>query len=156
MNALGMDLSQEGIRRAAETYGHTGAKFMVGDVRYLPEENLFDCVYSRSLSLYNQMSFVEDRTVTDLLMRHVRPGGVLIFDYYTKLNTRTKSPDWLYHSMDAAKRHFSCYPGGRVYFSLRLDAILLGTLTFSISDVNAVVSRITGIGGDLIAIAPKN
>jgi SAM-dependent methyltransferase len=156
MNALGIDLSPEGIKRAKETYSYTGAKFAVENIQNLQSFNdHFDCVYSRSLTLYNRSDFSEDRSVSDLLMRYVKPGGVLIFDYYTKLAPTKRSPDWLYHSLDAAKKHFSFYPGAKVYFSLRLDTVILGKVSFATSRVNAYASRVTGMGGDLVAIVPK-
>jgi SAM-dependent methyltransferase len=156
MKALGVDISPEGVRQARKLYGAMpNAEFNVGDVCRLAYTNEFDCVYSRSCSLYNRDNFAEDRSVSDALLKYVKPGGVLIFDYYTNLCPRKKSSAWLYHSVAAARKHFSHYPGGEVYFSLRVDTLLLGSRSFSMSALNIVAGRFTGIGGDLVAIVPK-
>ena len=154
MKALGVDISPEGVKQARKNYG-AEAEFVVGDVCRLPYKNQFDCVYSRSCSLYNRDNFAEDRTVSDALLKYVKPGGMLIFDYYTNLCQRKKSAAWLYHSVAAARKHFSHYPGGKVYFSLRIDALLLGSRSFSLSGLNILAGRFTGIGGDLVAIVPR-
>ena len=156
MKALGVDVSPEGVRQARKNYGAMpNAEFTVGDVCRLAYKNEFDCVYSRSCSLYNRDNFAEDRSVSDALLKYVKPGGVLIFDYYTNLCPRKKSAAWIYHSVAAARKHFSRYPGGKVYFSLRVDTLLLGSRSFSLSAFNIVAGRFTGIGGDLVAIVPK-
>lgn len=154
LKALGVDISAEGVNQAKKNHGD-GLEFEVGDVCNLPYENVFDCVYSRSCSLYNRNNFAEERGVSDALLKYVKPGGVLIFDYYTNLGAREKSESWIYHSAGSAKKHFSHYPGANVYFSLRVDALLLGGFSFSLSNLNIFASRVTGIGGDLIAIVPK-
>lgn len=154
MRALGVDISPEGVRQARENYG-ADAEFSVGNVCKLPYKNEFDCVYSRSCSLYNRNNFAEDHSASDALLEYVTPGGVLVFDYYTNLCPRKKSAAWLYHSVASARKHFSHYPGGEVYFSLRIDALLLGSRSFSLSGLNTLVGRFTGIGGELVAIVPK-
>jgi SAM-dependent methyltransferase len=155
---LGVDISGEAVRTAEREYGSKGATFEVGDVTSLPFFKTFDCVFVRGCSLYNSQSFQRDRTTTDILLKYVRSGGFLIFDYYTKINPRRKSATWTYHSIAETKQHFSVYPGAQVYFSLRFDALLLRRLAFTrVSTVlNAFVSRITGIGGDLVVLIPND
>jgi hypothetical protein len=80
---------------------------------------------------------------------------VLIFDYYTNLCARKKSSAWRYHALDEARRHFSAYANSRVYFSVRLDTLVLGRHAFAFTGLNALASRISGIGGELIAIVHK-
>jgi SAM-dependent methyltransferase len=155
MDSLGADLSAEGVAQARNFYGKSGAKFEVGDALRLPYASTFDCVYSRSCSLYNRPDFAEQREVTDALLGYVRPGGVLIFDYYTNLCARKPQDSWRYHSLDEARRHFSAYPGSRVYFSLRFDTLLLGRHAFGFSGVSALGSRISGVGGELVAMVRK-
>jgi SAM-dependent methyltransferase len=156
MESLGADLSAEGVAQARNVYGKTGAKFEVGDALRLPYAATFDCVYSRSCSLYNRPDFAEQRAVTDTLLGYVRPGGVLIFDYYTNLCARKQGGSWRYHSMNEARRHFSQYPGSRVYFSLRFDTLLLGSFAFGLSGLSALGSRISGAGGELVVLVRKN
>jgi SAM-dependent methyltransferase len=157
MEALGVDISVEGIRRASQDYGSSGAKFEVGDVMSLPYKNTFDCVFVRSCSLYNSGDFEAKREVTDVFLGYLKEGGVLIFDYYSKLSPCKRSVTWRYLSFASVKRHFSCYPESRVFFSLRLDAILLNSLALSlpITRVAVLASWGTGIGGELLAIVRK-
>jgi SAM-dependent methyltransferase len=155
LDALGVDISVQGIKQATANHGPGGAQFAVGDVCNLPCAGAFDCVYTRSCSLYNESNFAEDRHITEALLKYVKPGGVLIFDYYTNLCPRKKSEAWIYHSMAATKQHFAHYSGSKVFFSLRLDTVVLGSFAFSLSRANAMASRISGLGGDLIAIVPK-
>jgi len=153
--ALGADLSAEGVAQATRRYGPSGAKFEVGDALRLPYAAMFDCVFTRSCSLYNCPDFAERRDVTEALLRYVRPGGVLIFDYYTNLCARKTGGAWRYHSVAEARRHFAAFAGSRVCFSVRLDTLLLGHHAFGLSGVNALASRVAGIGGELVALVPK-
>jgi SAM-dependent methyltransferase len=155
LKTLGVDISAEGISHAKKNQDGSGAEFEVGDVCNLPYENAFDCVYSRSCSLYNRTDFAENSDTSDALLKYVKPGGMLIFDYYTNPGAREKSKSWIYHSAASVEKHFSRYPGTEIYFSLRFDTLLLGRFSFSLSDMNILASRATGIGGDLIAIVPK-
>jgi SAM-dependent methyltransferase len=155
LDALGADLSAEGVAQAARRYGASGAKFEVGDALRLPYPAAFDCVFTRSCSLYNFPDFAERREVTETLLGYVRPGGVLIFDYYTNLCVRKAGGSWRYHSLAEARRHFGAFAGSRVCFSMRLDTLLLGRHAFGLTGVNALASRVTGIGGELVAFVPK-
>ncbi|MGH7950550.1 MAG: class I SAM-dependent methyltransferase [Limisphaerales bacterium] len=156
LSVKGVDISAEGICQAREHYGSDGAKFEVGDICNLPYEDMFDCVYSRSCSLYNRNNFDQDRSISDALLKYVKPGGTLVFDYYSNLCARKKSASWIYHSVSSVRQHFSPYPGAKVYFSLRIDTALLGSAAFYLTNLNMLTSRITGIGGDLIAIVQKS
>jgi len=157
MRTLGVDISSEAIRMATGKYGSSGATFEVGDVEHLHFENSFDCVFVRGCSLYNSEDFAANQRVTDGFLRYAKPGGVLIFDYYTNLCTRKKSKSWQYHSVAAAKRHFSGYTGAEVYFSLRLDTLLFGRFAFSriMSQFGKLFSSTTGFGGDLVVFVPR-
>jgi SAM-dependent methyltransferase len=85
MEAFGVDISGEAIRSANGEYCFSGVKFEVGDVKNLPYSNAFDCVFVRSCSLYNSLAFEEDGEVTEVFLRYVKQGGVLIFDYNSRL-----------------------------------------------------------------------
>jgi SAM-dependent methyltransferase len=157
MKATGVDISVEAIRSATQQYGSDGARFEVADVTRLPYKNEFDCAFVRSCSLYNAEGFEVNREVSDLFLGYVKQGGVLIFDYYSRLGSRKISKTWRFHSLAAVKKHFSCYPEARVFASLRLDAILLGSLALSdpITRLAALASWSTGIGCELVAIVRK-
>lgn len=154
LDALGVDLSAQGIAQA-KSAPSGGARFEVGDALHLPYQSDFDCVFTRSCSLYNHPDFASRRDVTDALLRYVRPGGLLIFDYYTNLCPRKPRDAWRYHSLPDARRHFAPYTGARVCFSLRLDTLLLGRYAFGFGPLNALVSRLAGLGGELVAFVPK-
>jgi SAM-dependent methyltransferase len=155
--ALGVDISGEGIRAAQREYGSSRAHYVVGDVRRLEFHRQFDCVFTRSCSLFNSEAFQNLHDVTNALLTYVAAGGILIFDYYTKLSRWKASSSWVYHSLSAVQKHFSHYPQAEVFFSLRFDSIILGRLAFTypVSSINATISRCTGIGGELVAFVRK-
>jgi 2-polyprenyl-3-methyl-5-hydroxy-6-metoxy-1,4-benzoquinol methylase len=157
LKAVGVDISPEGIRSAERDYSFSGAKFEVGDVLSLECEGAYDCVFARGLSVYNSNDFEGTRDITDVLLAYLKPGGVMIFDYYTNLCRRRKSQSWIYHSLADAKKHFSLYPGATVYFSLRIETLLFGSwaLSFPFTLLAAFISRSGGIGGELIAFVPR-
>jgi SAM-dependent methyltransferase len=130
---------------------------VAGDALNLPFEQQFDCVFTRSCSLYNREEFSLDDAVSRRLLDYVKPGGVFIFDYYSKLHPGKRSETWLYHSMADVRKHFSRLGDARTYFVLRLDAVLLGSLSLTRpwSALAAAASRLTGAGGELVAIVRK-
>jgi SAM-dependent methyltransferase len=158
LQAVGVDLSDVGISAARNIYTHSGARFETGDILNLAYKDEFDCVFTRSCSLYNSESFENDYHVTDVLYGYLRKHGILIFDYYTKLNAAKPSPDWIYHSVSDIQTHFSRYPRAKIYFSLRLEASLLGRLSFTRlnSFLCQHVSRLIRAGGELVAFVPKD
>jgi len=153
----GVDLSPEGIAAAQRQYGKQVERFLVGDVMDLPFVDCFDCVFTRSCSLYNDATFASRTDATDRLLSYVKPGGVFIFDYYSKLSARKSSDSWRYHSLDDLRRHFARYPGATILFSLRFDALLLGSLALRepVSSLSAAASRWSGLGGELVAIVRR-
>lgn len=156
-DVLGVDFSVEGIN-AAKTRPRKGRiAYDTGDILSLPYKDAFDCVYCRSCSLYNNANLERSYFVTEALLGYVKPGGVLIFDYYTKLSRRQRSSSWTYHKLAEVRHHFARYPRARVYFSLRVEAGLFGVLTLSrpITTVNALISSVTGLGGEAVAMVWK-
>jgi SAM-dependent methyltransferase len=157
MLTLGVDLSSIGIAIAERTYGSSIAKFQIGNILELPFEKKYDCVFTRSCSLYNTDTFSSCTRVTDQLLRYVKPGGVLIFDYHTRLVGNLPSANWRYHNIAEAIKHFSRYPVAEVYFSLRLETCLIGKFGFSplSSRFSQHLSRTLGIGGELVAFVRR-
>jgi SAM-dependent methyltransferase len=158
LDAVGADISSEGVAAARREFHGVGIDFVVGDVLSLPFEQQFDCVFTRSCSLYNLPDFPVNAGISSSLMKYVKPGGVFVFDYYSRLGGSRQSPDWKYHQLDDVRRHFSNFQSAQCYFSLRAESIFLGRFAFSrpVSVVAEVVSRISGIGGELVAIVRKN
>jgi SAM-dependent methyltransferase len=159
LNAVGVDVSAAGVSSARDIYSSSGAKFEIGDILKLGWRKQFDCVFTRSCSLYNSQEFETKHGVTDRLLSYLRPNGILIFDYYSKpcATAPTKSQQWIYHSLESVQNHFSRYPGAEVYFSLRIETMLLGRLAFSrqVSRACAWLSYRMGVGGELIAFVRK-
>ena len=157
LNPVGVDISAEGIRSAERDYGFSGATFERGDVLSLKYIAAFDCVFARGLSLYNSKEFSRSHHITDALLKYLKPDGVMIFTYHTNLCARRKSETWIYHSFSEAKKYFSSYPGATVYFTIRIETLLFGSLAFRIpfTRLCALISRITGIGGELVAFIPR-
>jgi SAM-dependent methyltransferase len=157
LKSVGVDISEEGIRFAEREYGKSGAIFAVGNVLSLGCEGHYDCVFVRGLSLYNSTEFKRTRSTTDILLTYLKPGGVLVFNYHTKLSPKRKSETWVYHSLSDVAEHFSAYPGARIYFSLRVETLVLGTwaFCFPFTFSTALISRTTGVGGELIVFVPR-
>jgi SAM-dependent methyltransferase len=157
LDALGVDISAAGVASAREMYRSSGAKFELGNVLELGWKDEFDCVFTRSCSLYNSGEFEAKRGVTDQLLSYLRPGGILIFDYYSRLGATGESREWIYHSMASVQNHFSHYPGAEVYFSLRVETMLLGKFSFSrqVSGLCATLSNRLGVGGELVVFLRK-
>lgn len=157
-SVLGVDLSESGIAAASTTYASTRARFLVGDVLALQEQEQFDCVFTRSCSLFNRVDFADDPSASAALLRYVRPGGVLIFDYYSRLRRPSRESGWRYHSVADVERHFSRLGTAEIFFSLRFDASLLGSHAFtaSWSRIAQFGSVLLGLGGELVAIVRTN
>ncbi len=158
LSAVGVDLSEVGISSAKRVYGSSGAEFEVGDILRLNKLDTFDCVFTRSCSLYNSDLFENDLRPTEALYSYLKTGGVLIFDYYTKLKPGLHSPAWVLHSVERVHKHFSRFLGAQIYFSTRLETIVLGGLSFCRLSSNLCenVSRLSGLGGELVAFVPKS
>jgi SAM-dependent methyltransferase len=157
LKAVGIDISAEAVRSAEKRYGVSGARFEVGEFSVRPG-GTYDCVFVRSLSAYNTEDFRCDHTATDALLTLLSPGGVLIFDYNTKLSPKAKSETWNFHSVADVRRHFSSYPGAEVYFLLRIETLVLGSWAFRLplTRLSAFISQRTGIGGELIAFVRRS
>lgn len=158
LDTTGVDLSSVGIASARKIYARSGARFEVGDILDLNWGCEFDCVFTRSCSLYNSALFQTQQDVTDTLLGYIREGGTLIFDYYTRPNSYRLGGKWIYHSVAAARRHFSKYNKAPVYFSLRLETVLFRKFSFSppVSRLCELFSRFTGLGGELVAFVQKS
>ncbi len=154
----GVDVSAAGIEAANTRFGNKTTSFRTGDIMSLPYNSTFDCVYCRSCSFYNEHDLQRLHSVSDALLSYVKPGGVLIFAYYTKLSPRKTSSYWRYHQLAPIRQHFARYPYAEVYFSLRFEAILFRswTCTSALTRLNSLVSRFTGLGGEAIAMVRKS
>lgn len=157
MRVTGIDISETGIRTARESYGSLDIEFLVGDVNAISIEKKFDCVFTRSLSLYNNSDFATRREVTEALMKYVKPGGIFIFAYNTNLSASKANSDWCYHTLQDVRRHFCNYRGAKCLFTLKIEAIILGKYALNrlFSRVDAALSSALGVGGEIVCIVPK-
>ncbi len=153
-----VDISETGIRAACKSYGGSDIRFIVGDINTFPVGDAFDCVFVRSFSLYNVEDFSRSHSVTDRLMRYVKPRGALIFAYNTNLKFANSDGPWRYHTLKQARQHFASYPNVRCFFTLKIDTLILRRLAFNplVSIVNSILSRALGIGGDIVCIVRKD
>lgn len=158
MRVLGIDISEIAIGKAKEMYGSSGTEFIVGDPLDISFPEKFDCVFARSFSPYNNDDFQINTNVTELLLHHVKEGGTFIFAYNTKLCSRKKSEAWRYHTMAEATNHFSAYCNARTYFISKFDTTVVGKFAFTsfVTRINILLSKGTGLGGDLICILKKD
>jgi len=158
LKPLGVDVSLELIQSAKENHEAKGASFEVGDAVSLLHEGEFDCVFVRGLSLYNCDDLQRTHQVTKSLLRYLKPTGVLIFAYGTNLCPRKKKASWAYHCLPDTRAYFSTYPASTVYFSLRLETLVLGSWAFSrpLTFLASIISRAFGTGGELIAVVPRS
>lgn len=156
-SAVGLDITETGIASASRKYEGSGATFVVGDLHHAPFDHGFDCVFTRSCSLYNMQGFPGSRETTDALLKLVKPGGVFIFQYNTRLRQEPADAGWIHHSAEDLRRHFSAYPGAVTYLSIRMNALLLGPLAFTakVSWISERLAELFGVGVELVAIVPK-
>lgn len=157
MDVLGIDLSETGIRQALSHYKSNKLHFIVGDAFNAPVLIEFDCVFARALSLYNTDNVEQIRSITRILMEHVKPNGLFIFLYSTNFHSRKWSDTWRHHNLDDIMHFFSDYQDKLVYFSSKVDCLLFGKLAFNkvFSYMNMFASRIFGLGGELVCFIRK-
>jgi SAM-dependent methyltransferase len=157
MKVYGMDISESGIYSARRTYGLLGIEFVVADFHAFPFQAPFDCVFTRSFSLYNTDDFPWDRSVTDRLLNHVKQGGIFIFVYNTNLDASKKNMTWRYHTLKQVQQHFSVYKNVETFFAVKVDTLLIGKYAFNFlsTGINTVLSRSFSLGGDLVCIVRK-
>lgn len=156
IKAHGVDPSETGINVARTLYGNDNVRFSVGDVKTIESTETFDCVFVRSCSLYNNAGFSSDASVTHQFMERVSPGGVFVFIYNTNFSGRPSSK-WRFHSLQEAQQHFSNYPETRIFFVNKLTPYVLRRFSFNFlsTKLNALLSRASGTGGDLVCIVRK-
>jgi SAM-dependent methyltransferase len=158
-SVTGIDLSETAIASARAEFGSSDCQFEVNDILALPYQYFdFDCVFVRSCSLYNTADLSDE--VTDRFLSYLRPGGILIFVYNTKLSRSTpreQTGSWYYHNLDRIREHFDFGYGGDTYFSLRYDTLLFGPKSFSqpVTVLAEAVSKSLGVGGEIVSFIRK-
>lgn len=151
-DVLGIDPSSTGIAIARRNYAMSGLTFLAADVHELGPEQRFDCVFVRSLSLYNTVDFSDDTSVTDDLLRRVNPSGVLVFVYNTRLRSDKSNSSWRHHSLQEVRRHFSKYTDARTFFSLKLETLVFRKWAFNgiATRLDGLLSHAFGVGGEVV------
>ncbi len=149
----GIDISEIGIRQAQATYGKPGLTFEVVDLNTTEFAEKFDCVFVRSCSLYNSGDFASRNKVTEMMLKYLKPDGVFIFAFNSTFSSKT-SQTCHYHSLSDMADHFREYPNGKIFFTTRIDAWLLRKYAFQplATRVNTLLSKVLGLGGDLVCI----
>jgi SAM-dependent methyltransferase len=157
MKVHGIDLSETGIRKAQEQYGHLGITFALSDIQTANFQERFDCIFVRSCSLYNTEDFPRKNDVTHDLLRYLKAGGTLIFAYNSNFSSK-KSPTWRYHSLKGVRQHFSAYADQKVFFLNKITTYLLRRYSFTpfVKWCNVFLSKTFGMGGDVICILRKS
>lgn len=158
MRVIGVDISSSGITAARKNYGTDGLDFVVGDINTMHFAHSFDCVFTRSLSLYNVDDFSNNRDITQHLMGYLHHGGVFVFLYNTNLRrTNINDSGWRYHTLKQARKHFALNGNAKCFFTLRIDAAIFRQVAFNsfFSKVNSLLSASLGLGGEIVCIARK-
>jgi SAM-dependent methyltransferase len=156
MRVHGIDISETGVALARKQYGNLGITFEAADINTATFPQRFDCIFVRSCSLYNSEDFVGSGEITATLLRHLAPEGVCIFAHNSNFSGRP-STTCKNHSLEDVRAHFREYPDVRVYFSSRIDTWLARRFAFNpiATRVNILLSRIFGIGGDIIVVLKR-
>jgi SAM-dependent methyltransferase len=156
MKVHGIDVSETGVRAARDLYGGPRVTFSVAEAQTATFSEQFDCVFVRSCSLYNSESFISQKGVTQNLLRYLKPDGTFIFAYNSNFSSKP-SPQWRYHSLSDVQQHFSDFPDPKIFFANRMTIFLLRKYSFtsSATRLNILLSKVTGLGGDLICILRK-
>jgi SAM-dependent methyltransferase len=149
----GVDVSEAAVRSAKNSYGAPTVHFAVCGMQTAPVDS-YDCVFVRSLSVYNVADFATNASSTDELLRSMTEDGTLIFLYNTRM--RPTTPGWRYHTVADARSHFARY-NAQLYFTLRVETLLFGRFAFNrfFTFVNERLSQWFGFGGDLLCIVRK-
>ena len=157
MRVHGIDTSETGIRTAQKLYGHLGITFAVSDIQTATFPEQFDCIFVRSFSLYNTHAFPRKKEITDSLLKHLKAGGSFIFAYNSNFSSKV-SPTWRYHSLEDVRQHFSGYPNPELFFLNKITTYLLRKYSFTpiAKQFNVLLSKASGIGGDVICIFRKS
>jgi SAM-dependent methyltransferase len=157
MDVSAIDISEEGIRVAKSEYGPLGIKFIVGDIRSISFSKKFDCVFTRSCSLYNTENFPFSFDITKKLFEYIKEDGVFIFVYNTKFKESKWVDSWRYHSLTDVKKHFSRCSCIKLCFVLKEEIFLLRNIAFNsfFTKINVFLSRVFGFGGDLVCIVKR-
>jgi SAM-dependent methyltransferase len=152
----GVDLSETGIALAQQRCADLPLRFTVADILEATFPEPFDCVFVRSCSLYNIDGFPTQRTVTDRLLELLKPGGTLIFVYNSTFRLEPGAA-WRHHSLAAMRKHFSSYPGARVFFVNKLLHLFWRRLSFTRigTQCSAMMTRLLRKGGDFVCILEK-
>ena len=158
MKTYGIDVSDVGIHSARNSYGSLGIEWIVGDAKKLPFKDRFDCVFTRSCSLYNNDNFALRHEFTDELLRYVKKGGTFIFSYNTNLTPSRTSGLWRKHTLQDVKKHFSNYSNVEIFFVTKVDALLMREYTYNSwsTKLNMFLSNIFKLGGCFVCILRKN
>lgn len=153
MKVHGVDVSETGVRGAENLYARLGITFSVADIQTLTFPKQFDCVFVRSCTLYNTDAFPTQKEVTHNVLRHLKSSGSFIFAYNSNFSSKTR-PSWRYHSLEDVRQHFSSYHGAQIFFLNKMMPFLLGKYCFNqfLTDVNVFLSKVSGMGGDVICI----
>jgi 2-polyprenyl-3-methyl-5-hydroxy-6-metoxy-1,4-benzoquinol methylase len=157
MDVLGIDLSETGIRYAQEHYGKDRLSFVVGDALEIPVSMKFDCVFTRSLSLYNTDRLEQIRSTTDKLMAHLKENGLFILTYNAIFSRKKQVESWRHHTLKDMRRYFSPYQNKAIYFSSKVDCLVFGRRAFNpvFSQINICASRCFKLGGEIVCFIRK-
>jgi len=157
MKVRGIDTSETGVCMAKDLYGHLGISFSVGDIETATFSEKFDCIFVRSCSLYNSPHFPQDQRITDSFMKHLKVGGKFIFAYNSNFSSKL-SQTWRYHTLDEVRQHFTAYSDATIFFVNRFVTYVLRIHSFKpfVSQFNAQLSKVSGLGGDLVCILRKD
>lgn len=157
MTVLGIDLCETGVLCAQKQYEGETLHFAVCDAFKLPASTEFDCIFTRSLSLYNTDCIEQIREITRRLMDHVTPDGLFIFSYNQNFSKKKKMDEWKVHSLRNMKLYFSEYQNRKIYFSSKADGLLFGKWAFNplFSQINICASRYFGLGGEMVCFIKK-
>lgn len=156
LRVTALDFSHEAICAAQQRCKDGAVVFLECDVFEIPPERQFDAVFVRSFSLHNRDDFPDRPEVSQHLARFVKPGGVLIFVYNSRVSGG-RSMIWRHHSVADVRRHFSWTGVRDVFVVNKLLMCVFGRLLLSKtgSALSTVVSRITGLGVDLVFVWRK-
>jgi SAM-dependent methyltransferase len=156
MKVCGIDISETGIRKAETLYGHFGISFAVSDIRTAPVSKQFDCLFTRSCSLYNRADFTTRTELTANMLRHLKPNGTLIFAYNSNFSSKP-SPKWRFHSLAETRKHFCIYGEPLIFVQNKISTFLLRKYSLSrpVTLANILFSKITGAGGEIVCIVKE-
>jgi len=159
MKVVGIDFSKQAVEVARAEYHGLDLEFIACDALLYKAQVPFDCIFTRSCSLYNRSPFESSFEVTRVLLTNLRNNGVFVFVYNTNLREQYHSGAWLNHAYKTIRRCLMSLDCAEMRFFVvnKLDMMVFGDrcLNVVLSLINRAVVPIARVGCEVVCVFRK-